>query len=47
MGEPRNVQRVLVGKPEGKRPLRRPRHRRDVDINSDVKVVIWNNVKLD
>jgi hypothetical protein len=27
MGERRNVYRVLVGKPEGKRPLRTPRHR--------------------
>jgi hypothetical protein len=27
MGEGRGVQRVLVGKPEGKRPLGRPRHR--------------------
>jgi hypothetical protein len=27
MGEKRNVNRLLVGKPEGKRPLGRPRHR--------------------
>jgi hypothetical protein len=27
MGEERNVFRLLVGKPEGKRPLGRPRHR--------------------
>jgi len=27
MGEGRGVHRVLVGKPEGKRPLGRPRHR--------------------
>ena len=27
MGEGRGVHRVLVGKPEGKRPLWRPRHR--------------------
>jgi len=26
MGEGRGMYRVLVGKPEGKRPLRRPRH---------------------
>jgi hypothetical protein len=26
MGEERNVYRVLMGKPEGKRPLGRPRH---------------------
>jgi hypothetical protein len=27
MGEKRNVYRLLVGKPEGKRPLGRSRHR--------------------
>jgi hypothetical protein len=27
MGEGRNVYRVLVGKPKGKRPLESPRHR--------------------
>ena len=27
MGDGRGVYRVLVGKPEGKRPLGRPRHR--------------------
>jgi hypothetical protein len=32
MGETRNAYRVLVGKPEGKRPLGRPR-RRWVDNN--------------
>jgi hypothetical protein len=26
MGEKRNAYRLLVGKPEGKRPLGRPRH---------------------
>ena len=32
MGEGRVVHRVLVGKPEGKRPLRRPRHRWEDNI---------------
>jgi hypothetical protein len=27
MGEVKNAYRILVGKPEGKRPLGRPRHR--------------------
>ena len=27
MGERRGIYRVLVGRPEGKRPLGRPRHR--------------------
>jgi len=29
MGERRSIYRVLVGKPEGKSPLGRPRHRRE------------------
>ena len=32
MGEGRGVHRVLVGKPEGKRPLGRPRRRREDNI---------------
>jgi hypothetical protein len=31
MGEKRNTYRILVGKPGGKRPLERPRHRRIVE----------------
>jgi hypothetical protein len=31
-GDKRNLYRVLVGKPEGKRPLRRPGHRWEGDI---------------
>ena len=38
MGEERGVYRVLVGKPEGKRPLGRPRSRW-VDIRMDIQVV--------
>jgi hypothetical protein len=33
MGEGRGVHRVLVRKPEGKRPLGRPRHRWEDKIN--------------
>ena len=33
MGEDRGVHRVLVGKPEGKRPLGRPRRRWEDNIN--------------
>jgi hypothetical protein len=34
-GEDRGVHRVLVGKPEGKRPLVRPRHRWEDNIKMD------------
>jgi len=39
MGEDRGVQRVLVGKPEGKRPLGRPRHRWEDNITMDLQEV--------
>jgi hypothetical protein len=34
--ERRGLYRVLVGKPEGKRPLGRPRRRWDVNIKTEV-----------
>ena len=36
MGEDRNVHRMLVGKPEGKRPLGRPRRRWEDNIKMDL-----------
>jgi hypothetical protein len=39
MGEERGVQRVLVGKPEGKRPLGRLRRRWEDNIKIDVQEV--------
>ena len=39
MGEGRGVHRVLVGKPEGKRPLWRPRHRWEDSIKMDLQEV--------
>ena len=39
MGERRGVHRVLVGKPEGKRPLRRPRRRWEDNIKMDIQEV--------
>jgi len=39
MGEGRGVHRVLVGKPEGKRPLGRPRRRWDDNIKMDLQEV--------
>ena len=43
MGEDRGVHRVLVGKPEGKRPLGRPRRRWEDNINMDLQ----DNIKMD
>ena len=39
MGEGRGVYRVLVGKPEGKRPLGRPRRRWEDNIKMDLHEV--------
>ena len=39
MGERRGVYRVLVGKPEGKRPISRPRRRWENNINMDLQEV--------
>jgi len=39
MGERRGVYRILVGKPEGKRPCGRPRHRLENNIKMDLKEV--------
>jgi hypothetical protein len=39
MGEGRRVHRVLMGKPGGKRPLGRPRHRWEDNIKMDIQEV--------
>ena len=39
MGKRRGVYRVLVGKPEGKRPLGRPRRRWEDNIKMDLQEV--------
>jgi hypothetical protein len=39
MGEGRGMYRVLVGKPEGKRPLGRPRYRWEDNIKVDLQEV--------
>jgi hypothetical protein len=41
MGEERKVCKVLVGKPEGKRPLGRPRRRWDDRIRMDLREIGW------
>jgi hypothetical protein len=44
MGEKRNVYRILVGKPEGKRPLERPRRRWVDNIKIDLRDIGWDGV---
>jgi hypothetical protein len=39
MGEERKVYKVLVGKPEGKRPLERPRRRWEYGIRMDLREI--------
>ena len=39
MGQGRGVHRVLMGKPEGKRPMGRPRRRWEDDIKMDLQEV--------
>jgi hypothetical protein len=40
-GEGRGVYRVLVGRPEGKRPLGRPRRRWEDNIKLDLREFGW------
>jgi hypothetical protein len=52
MGEKRNVYRLLVGKPEGKKPLGRPRRRSVDNIKMDLleiglSVVGWIGLAQD
>jgi hypothetical protein len=44
MGEKKNAVRLLVGKPEGKRPLGRPRCRWVDNIRMDLGEVGWGDV---
>jgi hypothetical protein len=44
MGETRNSYRILVGKPEGKRPLGRPRRRWVDNIKIDLREIGWDSV---
>jgi hypothetical protein len=44
MGEKRNAYRLLVRKPEGKRPLGRPRRRWVYNIRTDLGEVGWGDV---
>jgi hypothetical protein len=43
MGEKRGTYRILVGRPEGRRPLGRPRHRWEDNIKMDLQTVGWRH----
>jgi hypothetical protein len=47
MGEKRKAYRLLVGKPEGKRPLGRPRRRWVDNIKMDLGDVDWIDLAQD
>jgi len=44
MGKRRGIYRVLVGKPEGKRPLGRSRHRWEDNIKMDLQAVEYGGM---
>jgi hypothetical protein len=44
MGKKMNAYRILVGKPEGKRPLERPIHRWMYDIKIDLREIEWGEM---
>jgi hypothetical protein len=44
MGERRGAYRALVGKPEGRRPLGRPRRRWEDNIKMDLREVEWEGM---
>jgi hypothetical protein len=44
MGETRNAYRKLMGKPEGKRPLGRPRRRLIDSIKIDLREIRWDGL---
>jgi hypothetical protein len=45
-GEKRNAYRILVGKPEGKRRLGRPRRRWVDNIEVDLRKIGWDGVDV-
>jgi hypothetical protein len=44
LGEKRNAYRILVGKPEGSRPLGRPRRRSVDNVKMDLREIEWGCV---
>jgi hypothetical protein len=45
MGKKRNACRILVGKPEGKRRLGRPRRRWEDNIKMYIREIGWGNTE--
>jgi hypothetical protein len=44
MGEKRNAYRILVGNPERKRPIGRPRRRWEDNIRVDLREIGWDDM---
>jgi hypothetical protein len=44
MGDKKNAYRILVGKPEGKRPLGRPRRSWEDNIRMDLREIGWGGM---
>jgi hypothetical protein len=44
MGEKRNADRILVRKPERKRPLGRPRRKWEVNVKMDIRALGWGGM---
>jgi hypothetical protein len=44
MGEGRGAYRILVGRPEGRRPLGRPRRKWEDNIKMDLQEVGWGGM---
>jgi hypothetical protein len=45
MEDRRGAHRVLVGRPDGMRPLGRPKHRWKANIETDLQEVEWENME--
>jgi hypothetical protein len=45
MGKMKNAYKILVGEPEEKKPLGRPRHRWEDNIRRDLREIGWESVE--